>query len=82
MNAKAFHLVVVGGALITAVLTALANVLIARTTTLDVFTFSLWVVIPAGALLIVLSPLILLIDKILPAERFAWSRPAIQGVRQ
>ena len=32
--------------------------------------------------LIVLSPLILLIDKILPAERFAWSRPAIQGVRQ
>ena len=29
--------------------------------------------------LIMLSPLILLIDKILPAERFAWTRPAIQG---
>src|SRR5438034_1305944 len=28
--------------------------------------------------LIVLSPLILLIDKILPAERFRWTRPAIQ----
>jgi enediyne biosynthesis protein E5 len=31
--------------------------------------------------LIALSPLILLIDKILPAERFAWS-PAIEGARQ
>jgi len=30
--------------------------------------------------LIALSPFILLIDKILPAERFAWTRPAIQGV--
>jgi hypothetical protein len=29
--------------------------------------------------LIALSPLILLIDKILPAERFVWSRPAPQG---
>jgi enediyne biosynthesis protein E5 len=29
--------------------------------------------------LIALSPFILLIDKILPAERFAWNRPAIQG---
>jgi Na+-transporting NADH:ubiquinone oxidoreductase subunit NqrB len=29
--------------------------------------------------LIALSPLILLIDKVLPAQRFAWSRPAIQG---
>ena len=29
--------------------------------------------------LIALSPLILLIDKILPAERFAWTRPANQG---
>jgi hypothetical protein len=29
--------------------------------------------------LIVLSPLILLIDRIIPAERFAWTRPAIQG---
>jgi len=29
--------------------------------------------------LIVLSPLIFLIDRILPAERFAWSRPASQG---
>jgi len=29
--------------------------------------------------LIALSPLILLIDRILPAERFAWSRPASQG---
>jgi Na+-transporting NADH:ubiquinone oxidoreductase subunit NqrB len=29
--------------------------------------------------LIVLSPLILLIDKILPAERFAWNRPTLQG---
>ena len=29
--------------------------------------------------LIVLSPFILLIDKILPAERFSWARPAIQG---
>ena len=27
--------------------------------------------------LIALSPLILLIDKILPAQRFQWSRPAI-----
>jgi enediyne biosynthesis protein E5 len=32
--------------------------------------------------LIALSPLILLIDKILPAERFAWRRPATQGVSQ
>jgi Na+-transporting NADH:ubiquinone oxidoreductase subunit NqrB len=32
--------------------------------------------------LIALSPLILLIDKILPAERFAWSRPAPQGASQ
>jgi enediyne biosynthesis protein E5 len=32
--------------------------------------------------LIALSPLILLIDKILPAERFAWSRPATQGAPQ
>lgn len=29
--------------------------------------------------LIALSPLILLIDRFLPAERFAWSRPASQG---
>jgi Na+-transporting NADH:ubiquinone oxidoreductase subunit NqrB len=29
--------------------------------------------------LIALSPFILLLDKILPAERFAWNRPAIQG---
>jgi Na+-transporting NADH:ubiquinone oxidoreductase subunit NqrB len=32
--------------------------------------------------LIALSPLILLIDKVLPAQRFAWSRPAPQGVSQ
>ena len=32
--------------------------------------------------LIVLSPLVLLIDKILPAERFRWTRPAIQGAPQ
>jgi enediyne biosynthesis protein E5 len=32
--------------------------------------------------LIALSPLILLIDKVLPAERFAWSRPAPQGASQ
>jgi enediyne biosynthesis protein E5 len=30
--------------------------------------------------LIALSPLTLLIDKLLPAERFAWNRPATQGV--
>ena len=30
--------------------------------------------------LIALSPFTLLIDRILPAERFAWSRPAIKGV--
>jgi Na+-translocating ferredoxin:NAD+ oxidoreductase RnfD subunit len=29
--------------------------------------------------LIALSPLTLLIDKLIPAERFAWNRPAIQG---
>jgi Na+-transporting NADH:ubiquinone oxidoreductase subunit NqrB len=29
--------------------------------------------------LIVLSPFILLIDRILPAQRFSWSRPAAQG---
>jgi hypothetical protein len=29
--------------------------------------------------LIALSPLTLLIDKILPAQRFAWTRPALQG---
>jgi Na+-transporting NADH:ubiquinone oxidoreductase subunit NqrB len=29
--------------------------------------------------LIALSPLILLIDKVLPAQRFQWSRPAIEG---
>jgi Na+-transporting NADH:ubiquinone oxidoreductase subunit NqrB len=32
--------------------------------------------------LIALSPLILLIDKVLPAQRFQWSRPAIQGATQ
>jgi enediyne biosynthesis protein E5 len=32
--------------------------------------------------LIVLSPAILLIDKVLPAERFAWNRPAQQGAPQ
>jgi Na+-transporting NADH:ubiquinone oxidoreductase subunit NqrB len=32
--------------------------------------------------LIALSPLILLIDKILPAERFAWTKPATQGASQ
>ena len=32
--------------------------------------------------LIALSPLILLIDKVLPAERFTWRVPAIQGVPQ
>jgi Na+-transporting NADH:ubiquinone oxidoreductase subunit NqrB len=32
--------------------------------------------------LIALSPLVLLIDKILPAERFAWNRPAPQGASQ
>ena len=32
--------------------------------------------------LIALSPLTLLIDRLLPAERFAWSRPAIQGASQ
>jgi Na+-translocating ferredoxin:NAD+ oxidoreductase RnfD subunit len=30
--------------------------------------------------LIALSPFILLIDKLLPAERFSWTRPALQGV--
>jgi Na+-transporting NADH:ubiquinone oxidoreductase subunit NqrB len=30
--------------------------------------------------LIALSPLTLLIDRILPAQRFAWTRPALQGV--
>ena len=29
--------------------------------------------------LIALSPLTLLIDRILPAQRFAWNRPASQG---
>jgi Na+-transporting NADH:ubiquinone oxidoreductase subunit NqrB len=29
--------------------------------------------------LIALSPFILLIDRLLPAERFAWGRPALQG---
>ena len=32
--------------------------------------------------LIALSPLTLLIDRLLPAERFTWSRPAIQGASQ
>jgi Na+-translocating ferredoxin:NAD+ oxidoreductase RnfD subunit len=32
--------------------------------------------------LIALSPLTLIIDRVLPAERFAWSRPAIQGAQQ
>lgn len=32
--------------------------------------------------LIALSPLILLIDKILPAQRFQWNRPAVQGASQ
>jgi Na+-transporting NADH:ubiquinone oxidoreductase subunit NqrB len=32
--------------------------------------------------LIALSPFILLIDRILPAARFAWNRPAIQGASQ
>ena len=30
--------------------------------------------------LIALSPLIILIDKLLPAQRFAWTRPATEGV--
>jgi Na+-transporting NADH:ubiquinone oxidoreductase subunit NqrB len=32
--------------------------------------------------LIMLSPFILLIDRILPAARFAWNRPVIQGASQ
>ena len=32
--------------------------------------------------LIALSPFIFLIDKILPAQRFAWKQPALQGVPQ
>jgi hypothetical protein len=32
--------------------------------------------------LIALSPAILLIDKILPAERFAWNRQTLQGAPQ
>jgi enediyne biosynthesis protein E5 len=32
--------------------------------------------------LIALSPLTLLIDKLIPAERFAWNRPATQGASQ
>jgi Na+-translocating ferredoxin:NAD+ oxidoreductase RnfD subunit len=32
--------------------------------------------------LIALSPLVLLIDRIFPAQRFVWSRPAIQGAMQ
>jgi Na+-transporting NADH:ubiquinone oxidoreductase subunit NqrB len=32
--------------------------------------------------LIALSPLTLVIDRLLPAERFTWSRPAIQGALQ
>ncbi|MEA2906025.1 MAG: enediyne biosynthesis protein [Alphaproteobacteria bacterium] len=32
--------------------------------------------------LIVLSPFILLIDKLIPAQRFAWTRPATQGAPQ
>lgn len=52
MKSSGFHLAVVVGAFITSVLTALANVLIARTTTIDVFTFSVLFVLPIGALLI------------------------------
>jgi len=29
--------------------------------------------------LIALSPFIILIDRLLPAERFSWTRPALQG---
>jgi len=32
--------------------------------------------------LIALSPLILLIDRVLPAQRFQWARPAMQGAHQ
>src|SRR5262249_39213236 len=32
--------------------------------------------------LIALSPLVLLIDRVLPAERFQWARPAMQGAHQ
>lgn len=32
--------------------------------------------------LIALSPFIILIDKILPAQRFSWSKPALQGASQ
>jgi Na+-translocating ferredoxin:NAD+ oxidoreductase RnfD subunit len=32
--------------------------------------------------LIALSPLVLLIDRLFPAERFTWSRPAMQGALQ
>ncbi len=32
--------------------------------------------------LIALSPLILLIDRILPAQRFTWKSPALQGASQ
>jgi hypothetical protein len=32
--------------------------------------------------LIALSPLILVIDRVLPAQRFQWTRPAIQGAQQ
>jgi enediyne biosynthesis protein E5 len=32
--------------------------------------------------LVALSPLVLLIDRVFPAERFVWSRPAIYGATQ
>src|SRR4051794_28071634 len=32
--------------------------------------------------LIALSPFVLLIDRVFPASRFAWNRPALQGVSQ
>jgi hypothetical protein len=32
--------------------------------------------------LIALAPFVILIDRFLPAQRFAWTRPALQGAPQ
>lgn len=46
------HLPVVGFAIVTSVLTALANLVIENITSINVFSFSLWLVVPVGAVFI------------------------------
>jgi len=52
MKSKGLHISVIAFALITSLLTALANILISKWTTINIFSFSFLFIVPAGAFLI------------------------------